>query len=151
MILSTISKGSLVTGDRCVVEVSGVAPPERILWIPARVRYQARLTRSSIAVTAIIVKRNDEKSVVFLPDNEEVGVFVGDIVFSFQEVRPPWGILLHRSAQSGFGVFGPFETGGPPSRILNPIALNSCRLMSPLVVTPRMVLPYVSPCSPWGC
>ena len=65
MIISTTSRGSLVAGDWCVVEVSGETSPERILRILARVRYRARLTSSSTAVTVMMVKRGDDKLVVF--------------------------------------------------------------------------------------
>ena len=86
MIISTTSKGSLVVGDWCVVEVS--RETSRILRILARVRYLARLTSSSITVVAVMVKRSaNDRSVVSLPDNEDVGVFVCGIVFSLQEVE----------------------------------------------------------------
>ena len=38
MIVSTTSRGSLVAGDLCVVEISGETSPEHILRILARVR-----------------------------------------------------------------------------------------------------------------
>jgi len=44
-----------------VVEVSGEAIPENILRIPARVRYQTRLTGNLVAVAVITVKRSNEK------------------------------------------------------------------------------------------
>ena len=108
MIISTTSKGSLVAGDWCVVEASRETSPKRILRILARVRHHARLTSSSIAVVAIMVKRSDDRSMVSLPDNEDVGVFVCGIMFSLQEVEnavgsdretlfPPLVVKLHVS------------------------------------------------------
>ena len=109
-----------MAGDGCVVEVSGETPPKHILRILARVQYQARLTSSSITVTVNMVKRNNYKSVVQLPDNEGVGVFAGGVAFLLQEitsqvqevtgqvqVRSPWEILLVsvvRIAQSWRGI-----------------------------------------------
>ena len=61
MIIWTISKGSLVEGDECVVEVFVERPHEHTLQIMARVRYQIRLMSSSITVT-IIVRRSDGMS-----------------------------------------------------------------------------------------
>jgi len=66
---------------------SGGALPENILWIPARVRYQTRLTASSVTVAVVTVKWSNEKQVARLPDNDDVGVFVGGIVFLFQGVE----------------------------------------------------------------
>ena len=79
--------GSLGAGDVRVCEVSGGAPPEPILWILARLRYQTRLASSSVAGAAIMVKRNDEKLAVRLPDSEDMWVFLGSIVFLLQEVN----------------------------------------------------------------
>ena len=58
MIIWTISKGSLVAGDECVVEAPVERPHEHTLQIMAGVRYQIRLMSSSIAVT-IMVRRSD--------------------------------------------------------------------------------------------
>ena len=52
----------------------------------ARVRRQTRLTCSSVAIVVATVKWSNEKSVAWLPDNDDVGVFVGGIVL-FQEVK----------------------------------------------------------------
>ena len=71
-----------MAGDGGVVEVSGETPPERILWMFVRVRYQARLTSSSITVAVMVVKRSNDKPAAWLPDNDDVGVFVGGIALS---------------------------------------------------------------------
>ena len=63
----------------CVVGIFGEEPPESVLRIPAILRYQTRLTSSSVTATVIMFKRSDERQGVRLPDNEDVGVFVGAI------------------------------------------------------------------------
>ena len=57
--ISTISKGSRVAGDGCLMDIFGEAPTKRILRIPARVRYQARLVKRSVTVVGIVVKRRE--------------------------------------------------------------------------------------------
>ena len=47
-----------------MVGVSGETPPEHILRILAGVRYQARLTTSSITLSVNMVKQKNYKSVV---------------------------------------------------------------------------------------
>ena len=84
MIISTTSKGSLVAGDGPVVEDCREKPPESTVWIMARVRYQIRMTSSSIAVVVVRIEQSDCGSVVILPNSEDVGVFLGGIVISLQ-------------------------------------------------------------------
>ena len=55
MIIPTTSKGSLVAGDEHVVEVTGETPPEYLLRILARVRYQIRLTSKLIADSEVVI------------------------------------------------------------------------------------------------
>ena len=50
MMISIISRGSLVIGGERVTEVPGETLVEHVLRILARPRYQTRLTSSSIAV-----------------------------------------------------------------------------------------------------
>ena len=52
-----------MAGDEGVVEVSREAPPEHILRILARIRYQTQMTNSLSTVTVIKVRKNDGKRV----------------------------------------------------------------------------------------
>ena len=87
MIISTVSRGSWAAGDGHVVKVCGEGLVDHIFRVTAGVRYQTRLVRSSITAAVIVVRQNDEEWVVWLPDNEDVGVFVGGIVFLPLEVE----------------------------------------------------------------
>jgi len=53
MIISAISRVSLMVGDERVVEVSGEVPPERISRIMARLQYQTRLLSNPITLVGI--------------------------------------------------------------------------------------------------
>jgi len=66
-------------------------PSEDILPILARVRYQARLTSSSITPSVNTVKQKNYKSVVRLPENEVVGTFVSGMVLLLQGIEFRWG------------------------------------------------------------
>lgn len=48
-------------GDGRVVEVSGNGPPERILRILTRPRYQTRSANGSTTPVVVVVKRSDEE------------------------------------------------------------------------------------------
>ena len=85
-----------MAGDEGVVGVSGEAPPERAIRILARPRYQTRLASNS--TTAVNVQQSKKQYGLGLPDNEDVGVFVDDIVAAVSGGR----ILRRRSA----GLFG---------------------------------------------
>ena len=87
MIISTISRGSLIAGDGSVVPVPGGAHPQLIPRILALARYQIRLTSNSNAVTVVTVKYCSEEWEAWLPDKEDVGVFLGRIVLSLEWVR----------------------------------------------------------------
>ena len=81
MIISTISRGSLASVDDWAVRTPGESYAENSCVILARPRYQTRLTNSSVTVRG---KHQEESWVVNIgvPDSEDVGVFVGDIVVS---------------------------------------------------------------------
>ena len=80
MMISTTSRGSLVAGDGHAGDVSEEVPPEHSLRSKARIRYQIRMKSNSNAIKAIVKPRN-EKNGTWLPDKEDVGVFLGRIVF----------------------------------------------------------------------
>ena len=60
-IILTIPRGSLAAEGTYVVGVSRGALAENILRMLAKLRYQVRLTKSSIAVPIIMVKWAEEK------------------------------------------------------------------------------------------
>ena len=68
-----------------VIRVPGGAPPESILQILALLRYQIRLTKSSVAVAALAVNwhagysKFRGETMQYVPDREDVGVFFGSI------------------------------------------------------------------------
>ena len=74
--MSTISWGSLAVGNEHAVEVSGEAPPERVLCILSRNRLKACLTNKLITVEAIQSNRATEY-IAQLPFKEDMGVFSG--------------------------------------------------------------------------
>ena len=82
-----------MAGDGCVVQVGG-APPGRIPLILALLRYQIRLTSSSIAVVAAMVKRCETYWEARVPDREDVGVFLGTIFRGLSVHARVWGVRI---------------------------------------------------------
>jgi hypothetical protein len=74
-------------GGRVRGPVGEILPEASAERVP-RNRYRARLAINTITTAVVVaVKRRGEEWVVWLPDNEDVSVFVGVIAFSLLEVK----------------------------------------------------------------
>lgn len=89
MIISITSWGSLMAGDEPIVQIAGQALHKNILRILAMIRYQIRLTNSSITEAGVKVKCGNADREVLIPDKEDVGVFFGSIVLCGQFFESP--------------------------------------------------------------
>ena len=71
----------MTVDEHAVLGASSEGSVENRCLILAQLRYQTRLAKSSITIWwDIIIRKNTKERVPELPDSEEVGVFVGDIM-----------------------------------------------------------------------